>query len=179
VDFDVEGPPPPPVALNLTLVSSDVVIGEAASFAVSVRGGGAVPAYVLSAGDGSADETRSEATFTHVFQRAGRFSVSVRPPPGAVGTGAVVRVTVSGPTRIWMYAAAAALFALVGAYVVLRVMRRSRRPAKPTIVTLHPRQRMPPRFNPDTPPGVSLEVRFVKNLAGMRFTPRVRLDGGS
>lgn len=178
VAFDVEAAPPPPVALSLALVSTEVVTGQAASFAVSVLGGGAVPAYMLNAGDGSAEETRRDATFTHVFPRGGRYSVSVRLLPGVAGTGASVRVNVSAGTSFWLYAAVAVvLLAMAGAYMVQRVVRRRQQP-KPIVVTLHGRQRMPPSFNPEKPPGVNLEVRLVKNLARMRFTSRVLSDGG-
>jgi hypothetical protein len=176
VAFDVEAPPPAPIALSLALSSTDVVAGQPASFEVSVQGGGAPPAYVLNAGDGSAEETRRDATFTHVFDRAGQYSVSVRLLPGVAGTGATAQVNVSAARAFWIYAAVA-LIAVVGAYVGWRAMKGRQTPT-PTVVTLHPRQRLPPRFDPDTPPGVDLEVRLVKNLARMRFTPRVFLNPG-
>ena len=152
VDFDVEAPPPPPISLKLELVSSGGVgVGEPASFAVSVQGGGAVPSYVVTIGDGSASQTRRDASFTHAFEKAGRFAVSVKPPPGVAGTGSTVVVTVAAPTPIWIYAVVV-LAVAAAAYGVRLLLRPRKRAHVPAVVTLHPRQRMPPQFTPEQQP---------------------------
>jgi hypothetical protein len=165
-------PPLPPIALVLQLVTPEVAPGAPARFAVSVAGGRTLPQYVLDVGDGSAPQNRGDAAFTHVYQRAGQYLASVSLPAGVVGTGSTVNVVVRAADGLnpWVYVGLV-LLAIVGAYAAGRAARRPRHPR--VVVTLHPRPHLHPAFRPAKPRGVSLDVRFVRNLRRIRFTPRV------
>jgi hypothetical protein len=162
---------PPPIALVLQLVTPEVAPGEPARFAVSVIGGGALPQYVLDVGDGSAPQNRGDASFTYVYQQAGQYLASVSLLAG-VGTGSTVNVVVRAPDGLspWVYIGLV-LIAIIGAYAAGRAARKP--PSPRVVVTLHPRPSLQPAFRPGKPRGVSLDVRFVRNLRRMRFTARV------
>jgi hypothetical protein len=165
------------VALTLRLTSSKVVVGEPASFEVSIAGGGAPPPYVLDTGDGSALQTRSDAAFTHVFQDARTYVVSVGLPPGIVGSGATLSVSVARRFPWWLIPVIGVL--VIATTYAIRWMHgtHDHPQVHPGIsLTFHPEPDVEPRFHPARPPGITVELHLVQNLTDMKFTPRVRIS---
>jgi hypothetical protein len=98
VDVQEKPPPPPPApVITVTLESPRVVAGEPASFSVSLVN--ATPfEYRIEMGDGKI-ETRTDATFTYIYDAAGPVRVIAHFDAGASTTdSAPVLFTVEAPT---------------------------------------------------------------------------------
>lgn len=181
VTVNVEAPPPPLLALTLSLTSSTVVAGEPATFAVSVEGGGPLPEYVIDLGDGSVRQIRRDAEFTYVYQNAGVFTASVAFPAGIPGRGATALVAVrSAPTPAWPIGVALVLAIVGAALVVGKLLKKpdadAARDLPDVLPDLHPEPDFEPRFDPARPAGISVSVHLVPNLADVQFTPPVRIS---